>query len=162
MRWYLVSLAGLLITVLFLPWQQTSLGEGRVVAFAPTDRQQTIEAPISGRIVHWHVHEGSLVKKGDKLVTISDLDPQITERLEQERFALTDRMRAARSRVESVESRVTSLQLARSEAMSAAENRVAMASERVRQAQQTVAASEAALDTARANFDRQKSPLTKD
>jgi len=159
LRWYLVSLAGLLITVLFLPWQQTSLGEGRVVAFAPTDRQQTIEAPISGRIVHWHVHEGSLVKKGDKLVTISDLDPQITERLEQERFALTDRMRAARSRVESVESRVTSLQLARSEAMSAAENRVAMASERVRQAQQTVAASEAALDTARANFDRQKSLL---
>ncbi|AFM10927.1 biotin/lipoyl-binding protein [Turneriella parva] len=157
LRWYFFSAIGLMLFVLFLPWQQTSYGEGRVVAFSPTDRQQTIEAPVAGRIVHWHVHEGSLVKKGDLLVTISDLDPQITERLEQERFALTDRMRAARSRVDSIESRVTSLQLARSEAMSAAENRVAMASERVRQAQQTVAASEAALETAKLNYERQKS-----
>lgn len=154
---YFAALGALLVGVLLLPWQQTSYGEGRVVAFAPTDRQQTIEAPVSGRIVHWHVHEGSLVRKGDKLVTISDLDPQMTERLEQERFALTDRMRATRSRVDSVESRITALQLSRSEAMSAAENRVAMAGERVKQAQQTVAASEASLDTARANFDRQKS-----
>jgi hypothetical protein len=102
----------LLLTFMFLPWQQTAYGEGRVVAFSPTDRQQTIEAPVSGRIVHWHVHEGSLVKKGDKLVTISDLDPRIIERLEQERAALTDRVRAARERVEAIESRVTALQLA--------------------------------------------------
>lgn len=156
----IVAVASLvLLTFLFLPWQQTSYGEGRVVAFAPTDRQQTIEAPVSGRIQHWHVHEGSLVKKGDKLVTISDLDPQITERLEQERAALTERVRAARSRVESIESRVTSLQLARSEAVSAAENRVAMASERVRQAQQALAAAEAALETAKLNYERQKSLL---
>ncbi len=157
LRWYFFSATATIVFVLFLPWQQTSYGEGRVVAFSPTDRQQTIEAPVAGRIAHWHVHEGSLVKKGDKLVTISDLDPQMTERLEQERFALTDRVRAARSRVDSVESRVTSMQLARSEAMSAAENRVAMSSERVRQAQQSVTATEAALDTARANYDRQKS-----
>lgn len=159
LRSYAISFFSILVFILILPWQQTSYGEGRVVAFAATDRQQAIEAPVSGRIVHWHVHEGSLVKKGDKLVTISDIDPQITERLEQERMALTDRMRAARSRVESVESRVTALQLSRSEAMSAAENRVAMSSERVRQAQQTVAASEAALDAARANYARQKSLL---
>jgi len=157
LRSYFIGFMGSLVFIFILPWQQTSYGEGRVVAFSPTDRQQTIEAPVSGRIQHWHVHEGSLVKKGDKLVSISDLDPQITERLEQERFALSDRVRAARSRVESIESRVTSLQLSRSEAMSAAENRVAMSSERVRQAQQTVAASEAALDTARVNYDRQKS-----
>lgn len=156
-RTYAITFAAIFLMVMLLPWQQTSYGEGRVVALAPTDRQQTIEAPVSGRILHWHVHEGSLVKKGDKLVSISDLDPQITERLEQERYALTDRMRAARSRVELIESRVTSLQLSRSEAMSAAESRVGMASERVRQAQQAVAASEAALDTARLNFDRQKS-----
>lgn len=156
-RWIFLATGGVLLTILFLPWQQTSYGEGRVVAFSPTDRQQTIEAPVSGRIVHWHVHEGSLVKKGDMLVTISDLDPQMTERLEQERSALTDRVRAARNRVESVESRVTSLQLARSEAVSAAENRVAMASERVRQSQQALTAAEAALETAKLNHERQKS-----
>lgn len=152
------AIAGaVLLLILFLPWQQTSYGEGRVVAYAPTDRQQTIEAPVSGRIMHWHVHEGSVVKKGDKLVTISDLDPQITERLEQERAAIMERVRAAASRVDSIESRITALQLARSEAVSAAENRVAMASERVRQAQQALAAAEAALETAKLNYERQKS-----
>lgn len=154
---YFLGFTLFLLVVLLLPWQQTSYGEGRVVAFSPTERQQTIEAPIAGRIVHWHVHEGSLVRKGDKLVTISDLDPQISERLEQERFALTERLRAARMRVDSIESRVTSMQLSRSESVAAAENRAAMAGERVRQAQETVAATEAALDTAKANFDRQKS-----
>ncbi|MBX3721945.1 MAG: HlyD family efflux transporter periplasmic adaptor subunit [Turneriella sp.] len=143
--------------ILILPWQQTSYGEGRVVAFSPTERQQTIEAPVSGRIGHWHVHEGSLVRKGDKLVTISDLDPQIGDRLEQERAALTDRVRATQGRVDSIESRITALQLSRSESVGAAENRAAMAGERVRQAQQAVAAAEAALDTAKANFERQKS-----
>lgn len=155
-RWFAVF-GLMLIGTLFLPWQQTSLGEGRVVALTPTDRQQTIEAPVSGRIAHWHVHEGSLVKKGDKLATISDLDPQLSDRLEQERSAMTDRVRAAQSRVDSVESRITSLQLARSEAVSAAENRAQMAGERVRQAQQSVTATEAALDAAKANYDRQKS-----
>lgn len=154
---YFAGFAAFLVFVLALPWQQTSYGEGRVVAFSPTERQQTIEAPVAGRIGHWHVHEGSLVRKGDKLVTISDLDPQISDRLEQERMALSDRLRAAQSRVDSIESRVTSLQLSRSESVGAAEHRAQMAGERVRQAQQTVAAAEAALDTAKANFDRQKS-----
>lgn len=156
-RNYFGAFAAALLVLLFLPWQQTSFGEGRVVAFSPTERQQTVEAPISGRIAHWHVHEGSIVRKGDKLVTISDLDPQITERLEQERQALSDRVRAAQGRVDSIESRVTSLQLARSEAVNAAESRAAMAAERVRQAQQALAAAEASLDTAKINYDRQKS-----
>jgi len=157
LRTYFGAFAGFLILILILPWQQTSYGEGRVVAFSPTERQQTVEAPVSGRIAHWHVHEGSLVRKGDKLVTISDLDPQITERLEQERLALTDRLRAAQARVDSIESRVSSLQLARGEAVNAAENRAAMAAERVRQAQQVLAAAEAALETTKVNYERQKS-----
>jgi membrane fusion protein, adhesin transport system len=95
--------------------------------------------------------------RGDKLVTISDLDPQISDRLEQERMALTERLRAAQARVDSIESRITSLQLARSESVGAAENRAAMAGERVRQAQQAVTAAEASLETAKANFERQKS-----
>lgn len=156
---YFAGFAVFVICVLLLPWQQTSYGEGRVVAFSPTERQQTIEAPIAGRISHWHVHEGSLVRKGDKLVTISDLDPQISDRLEQERMALTERLRAAQGRVDSIESRVSAMQLSRSESVGAAENRAAMAGERVRQAQQMLAAAEATLETGKANLERQESLL---
>ena len=35
---------------LLLPWQQSVTGEGRVVAFAPLERQQELNAPIEGRI----------------------------------------------------------------------------------------------------------------
>ena len=51
------------ILIFILPWQQTVFGTGKVVAYAPLNRQQFIEAPIDGRIVHWHVMEGSQVKK---------------------------------------------------------------------------------------------------
>nr|HNI27732.1 biotin/lipoyl-binding protein [Leptospiraceae bacterium] len=56
------------LSLCILPWQQTVSGYGRVVAYAPLDRQQFIEAPIDGRIVHWHVQEGSNVKKDDLIV----------------------------------------------------------------------------------------------
>ena len=59
----------------FVPWQQTVQGRGDIMAFAPVDRMQVIEAMISGQISKWHVVEGSLVKKNDPLVDIEDNDP---------------------------------------------------------------------------------------
>lgn len=43
------------LILLYVPWQQTTMGFGRVVAYAPLDRQQLIESPIAGRVVKWHV-----------------------------------------------------------------------------------------------------------
>ncbi len=56
------------IALAFVPWQQNSPAHGRVVAFAPLDRQQTVEAPVDGRVVHWHVREGDRVTEGAPLV----------------------------------------------------------------------------------------------
>jgi adhesin transport system membrane fusion protein len=86
---YIIFFAFLSIFILIfiLPWQQTVFGTGKVVAYAPLNRQQFIEAPIDGRIVHWHVMEGSQVKKGDSIVEISDNDPQFLQRLQEEKSA---------------------------------------------------------------------------
>ena len=84
----LAMFASFFILIFILPWQQTSFGTGRVVAFAPLNRQQFIEAPIEGRIVHWHVMEGSVVKKGDSIVEISDNDPNFLQRLQEEKSAV--------------------------------------------------------------------------
>ena len=75
------------IVMLFLPWQQNINASGYISAFAPADRQQTIDSPVSGRILRWHVKEGAKVKKGDLLVEVSDIDPQLPERLKQQREA---------------------------------------------------------------------------
>ncbi len=75
------------IFTMFLPWQQNINGAGVVSAFMPIERQQTIESPVSGRIMRWHVKEGAKVKKGDLLVEVSDIDPQLPERLRRQREA---------------------------------------------------------------------------
>lgn len=72
----------------FIPWQQFALGNGRVIAFSPTERQHTVNAPISGRIKKWYVDEGMNVKPGDPIVDVADIDPELLSRLEMEREAV--------------------------------------------------------------------------
>ncbi len=139
-----------------LPWQQTATGAGRVVAYAPTERQQVIDAPIEGRAVRYHVREGAHVRAGDPLVDIADNDPDILGRLRQEREALVARLAAASARADSIGSRAEQLTRSRQSATEAAERRLQMARERVRAAQQGVAAAEANVETTRLNIDRQR------
>src|SRR3990167_4884957 len=72
----------------FVPWQQFALGNGRVIAYSPTERQFAVNAPINGRIHRWHVIEGMHVNTGDPIVTINDNDPRYLSRLELEKQAI--------------------------------------------------------------------------
>ncbi|MBU6154560.1 MAG: HlyD family efflux transporter periplasmic adaptor subunit [Bdellovibrionales bacterium] len=93
----LLRVCGLiLLALLFLPWIQTVPGKGRVVAFSPTEREQRILAPIDGRIKQWFIMEGTLVKKGDPLVELMDVDPDIVSRLELEKSAAQKKIEASK------------------------------------------------------------------
>lgn len=92
---FIFTLLGLIV----LPWQQTARGSGRVIAYSPNDRTQEINAPVDGRIAKWHVVEGTKVKEGDLIVELTDNDPEILERLRQERDALAKRVMAAEAAV---------------------------------------------------------------
>lgn len=83
------------LALAILPWAQTVIGKGRVVAFSPTEREQRIIAPIDGRVKKWFIAEGSIVKKGDPIVELTDVDPDILKRLEQERVATKKKIAAA-------------------------------------------------------------------
>ncbi len=145
--------------LVLVPWQQSVEGTGRVIAFAAIERRQNVDAPIEGRVNAWHVREGSVIKRGDLLVEISDNDPLILQRLEQERVALTARISAARARVESIGSRMGSLEASRTAAVKAAASRVTMAAERTKAARQALEAAQGGLKTAQLNFQRQKALL---
>ncbi|GBF51149.1 efflux pump protein [Leptospira ryugenii] len=152
------------ITIFFLvvlPWQQTTTGYGRVVAYAPLDRQQLIESPVNGRVVKWYVHEGSKIKKGDPIIDISDNDPEFINRIKQEKEALLLRLEAARDREESLRSRIQALRSSKSNAYTAADSRRMMAIDRVTASEQAVDAAKAALKTATINLERQKQLLEK-
>ncbi|MEY2719937.1 MAG: hypothetical protein RLZZ273_1303 [Bacteroidota bacterium] len=60
--------------LIFVPWRQTVVGSGEVTSFSPDARPQTVESVISGRIVRWFVREGSVVRKGDTIVVLADIN----------------------------------------------------------------------------------------
>ncbi len=137
------------------PWQQSITGEGRVVAFAPIERQQEIDAVIEGRVTRWTVREGSRVKQGELLLELTDNDPAILQRLQEERVAVLARQAAAVSRGESIRSRQRALEASRGAGIRGAESRSRMAQERTKAAKQAVDAARAASQTAQLNIERQ-------
>lgn len=151
----LFTLLGL--SLAFVPWQQNTDARGRVTAYAPTERQQVIEAPIEGRLVRWYVTEGSRVAKGDPLLDIADNDPEIVSRLQAERDAVLGRIKAAEARVTAISDRIVALRSSRTSAVSAADARIRMAEQRKTATDQALAAAEASSKAATLNYERQKS-----
>ncbi|MCS6899289.1 MAG: biotin/lipoyl-binding protein [Myxococcales bacterium] len=151
----------LLAVLTLTPWQQSADGEGRVIAFTPVERQQILEAPIDGRIVQWHVREGSIVKAGDPLVDIADNDPDLMNRIRGERDAIKQRIELAKQRVSTLEARISTLEEMRRTAVAAAAARVRVAAQRVKASEQALEASKAANYTSKLNLDRQRA-LVKD
>lgn len=70
-----------LIGFLFLPWQQTVKGTGTLAAYDPSERLQSVSAPITGIITQFYVEENANVAKGDKLFSMRDLDPDLSKRM---------------------------------------------------------------------------------
>ena len=150
------------VLLIVTPWQQNIPGSGRVIAFNPEERPQNIESPLDGRIVRWHVVEGQVVKKGDPIVDMTDNDPSINERLEQERDQTALTIMQGELRVKSIEDRVRGLLDTQRTGVAAAELRVKMAVERVAAADQALSAARAARITAQLNLERQKALRTQD
>ena len=136
------------LSLLLVPWQQTAKGTGRVIAYAPLERQQTIEASIDGRIINWWVQEGSVVKEGEPLVELSDNDPAFVERLQIEQDAAVTRLKAAKDRHQALEDRLKTQRSSKTLALSSADLRLEMANERVNSAKESQLAALAARDTA--------------
>ena len=137
-----------------VPWQQNAPGKGRVIAFAAASRQQTVDAPVEGRIVKWFVQEGQRVSAGEALVDIADNDPEILTRLERERAAVVERIEAAKARAASLAGRIEALESSRKSGVAAADARSRMAKDRLRAAEQGLAAAEATAQTATIQVER--------
>jgi len=146
----------LLIGLSFIPWQQNIRGVGRVIAYVPGERQQIISSPVEGRVTHWRVKEGSVVKEGEVLVEVADNDPLLIQRLYAEQQTILARKTAIDSRVQTYREQVKMAEQARPQALAAAKSRVAMSIDRKTASEQAVLASQAAQETAALNLVRQQ------
>lgn len=94
-RFTIIFFLFLMIFLIAIPWQQTSDGSGKVMAYLPQDRVQNIHATVGGRINKWFVKEGSIVKKGEPVMEIIDIDPNYLARLQVEYNAVKSQYEAA-------------------------------------------------------------------
>jgi multidrug efflux pump subunit AcrA (membrane-fusion protein) len=84
-----LSIFGLLLIILFLPWTQNIRAKGNITTIEQTQRPQEINTIIAGKIVKWYVKEGDYVKAGDTILQLGEikveyLDPQLLERTKQQ------------------------------------------------------------------------------
>lgn len=122
----LIILGVVTLSFLFVPWQQTVAGTGIVTSFVPSARPQTVEAMVSGRIVAWFVYEGAIVKKGDTIAVLQDINVSFMD------TSFVDRLETARDNI-----------------ILAQDASIISAVERTKQAVQSLEAGRASLDAAR-------------
>ncbi len=136
-----------IVLMVFAPWQQTVTGAGYVVAYAPRERQQVLEAPIKGRITWWNPElvENARVKEGDLIAKISDLDDQYSERLDMQLENSKDYLESAKKVVDATDSQVRAYERVRTEIEAAQNAYVQAAKEKVSSAEQKLSIAEAAI-----------------
>jgi multidrug resistance efflux pump len=142
----------------FAPWQQTITGEGYVIAYAPRERQQVLEATIEGRIFRWNedLVENVRVAKGDFIAEIRDLDESYTMRLQGQLENTSAILEASRKIVEASEGQLQAYRRVQTEIEQAQNAYVQSATEKVTAAEQKLAIAEAAIPQLEAAFNRAK------
>lgn len=144
----------LALCLVLVPWQQSVRGDGSVIAYAPLERQQPIEAPVGGRIVAWAVQEGDAVVAGQLVVTISDNDPELIARLQSQRDAIVVRTEATRTALRVMGQQIESLTAVRESAVQSAGAKITAAQEKLEAAAQELQAAKAREVTASLNLER--------
>ncbi len=82
----------IMVSFLFLPWQQTIQGEGVIIAQEPTERAYSVLSTIDGFIKEFYVSENQFVTKGTPLFQMIDLDDHYIEKLRKIEINIKEQM----------------------------------------------------------------------
>lgn len=134
--YWLMAIFGGLLLISFIPWQQSVTGEGTVTAFNPRNRPQTVQNIIAGRIQLWHVNEGQFVRKGDTLLTISEVkdeyfDPALIERMKEQYRAKEAYIISTQNQIDFATNQLAALRQARELTLSKTRNKLIQARNKV-------------------------------
>ena len=154
----LYGLAIAICAMAFLPWQQTSRGNGEVIAYAPQERQQTVQATAKGIVakIAEGLVEGKQVKKGEFLLEIQPFAGDMVKQLDGQFQQLKAKEETAKIKSEAYQQNVTGFTEARDFAVSAAEEMISSARAKLQSKQKQVLAYQAKELQARLNYERQR------
>ena len=154
----LLVLFVMVVGVLFLPWQQNVQGTGFVTALRPQDRPQSVPTVIAGRIERWHVAEGDFVRKGARLVDISEvkdsyLDPRTLERYGDQVSGKKESLEAKRAKVAALGRQTVALEQTREFSIAKGRNTVSQYEASLRSAETDSLVAQRQLDRNQQLFD---------
>lgn len=166
-----------IVAALFAPWQQSVTGSGSVVAYAPLERQMTVEAPIKGRIVEWGegIVENAHVEKGQLILEVQDIDPNYLSRLKEQEASGQRQLLAAKHSLEAglrnveaaqasiapYEAQLRAYRTVQTEIVAAADQYVKSAEQKVQAETRALEEAQAGLAQAQADYLRQKTLFEK-
>lgn len=118
-----------LFIILFLPWTQNITSKGNVTTLKPSQRPQTLQSQIPGRIEEWFVQEGNFVKKGDTILRISEIkseyfDDKLTERTGNQLNSKSSSVIAYKNKVTALQNQISALQQERLLKLEQAKNKL--------------------------------------
>lgn len=153
----LVLLVFVIVGMAVLPWQQTSRGSGQVVAYVPSERQQSVQAPTKGVVarIGEGLVEGSRVKQGDFILEIDPFAADMVSRLEQQQQELNTKLETANVKAEAYGQNVEGFTEALDFAVDAANQMVEAARSKLSSKQQLVNSYRAKELQAKQNYQRQ-------
>jgi len=106
------------VVVLLLPWTQNVRAKGSVTSLKQEQRPQELNSMIPGRIVKWFIKEGDFVKKGERILQITEVkedyfDPELLERTEQQLAAKKMSIAYYKQKVDATENQIGAIETSR-------------------------------------------------
>jgi multidrug resistance efflux pump len=147
-----------IFAMLFAPWRQSAKGTGKVVAYVPQERQQSVTSPVKGVVV-WlgeGMVEGTKVKRGELVVEIEPSAANLVEQLRGTSNDLETKLKTAAAKAEVYGRNIVDFEAAKTAAVVAADELIAAAKAKWDAKQRLVTAYEAKELQARLNYERQK------
>lgn len=154
-----LSLMGVFILGLFLPWTQNIDAKGYVTTINPSQQPQSIQSVISGRLEKWYVNEGTFVEKGDTIVFISEVkseyfDPDLVERTNEQVDANLESVTSYEDKVKSIENQQQAMIRNRDLKIESTKNKIIQTKRQIESDSIDLVAYELKLDIANKQYGR--------
>ena len=147
-----------ILAMFFVPWQQSAKGNGKVVAYVPQERQQTVIAATEGIVVRIAegLREGSRVNRGDVILELEPSSANLKQHLEGQAQSLRTKLDTAEAKETVYRQNIVDFQEAQIAAVQAAEELVAAAKDKLEAEREMLSGYSAKERQARLNYERQK------
>ncbi len=147
--------------ILFMPWTQNIQSAGKVTTLRPSQRPQTIQSTIAGRVEKWYVNEGQMVKKGDTILHLSEtkvdyFDPRLLERTNQQVDAKTAAVKSYKGKFDALEGQIKAMKAELKFKKEQLANKVLQESQKIMSLENELQATEIETQIAEKQYNRTK------